>query len=102
MTTIVISFCILIFTAYPLYGSSINDTIRRDELIVTRSMPKVNLHNLPMSISVVTESQIGARKDNSLLPLLDEEVPGLFITQRGIMGYGVAGGAAGAMSIRGV
>lgn len=102
MTRIVISFCILIFTLYPLYGSSINDTIRLDEVIVTGSMPKVNLHNLPMSISVVTESQIEARKDNSLLPLLNEEVPGLFITQRGIMGYGVAGGAAGAMSIRGV
>lgn len=48
MTTIVISFCILIFTLYPLYGSSINDTIRLDEVIVTGSMPKVNLHNLPM------------------------------------------------------
>lgn len=55
-----------------------------------------------MSISVVSESQIEARKDHSLLPLLNEEVPGLFITQRGVMGYGVAGGAAGAMSIRGI
>ena len=38
----------------------------------------------------------------SLLPLLTEEVPGLFISQRGVMGYGVANGAAGGMSIRGI
>lgn len=82
--------------------SSVNDTIILDEVIVTGSMPKVNLRNLPMSISVISESKIGARKDHSILPLLTEEVPGLFITQRGVMGYGVAGGAAGGMSIRGV
>ncbi|NLD23292.1 MAG: TonB-dependent receptor plug domain-containing protein, partial [Bacteroidales bacterium] len=101
MKKIAISLCIISLVLYPLFGS-VNDTIRLDEVIVTGSMPKVNLRNLPMSISVVTESQIEARKDNSLLPLLNEEVPGLFITQRGVMGYGVAGGAAGAMSIRGI
>ena len=95
MKKIAISLCLTILLIYPLFGS-VNDTIRLDEVIVTGSMPKVNLRNLPMSISVVSESQIEARKDNSLLPLLNEEVPGLFITQRGVMGYGVAGGAAGA------
>ena len=93
--------CLIILTYYPLFGS-LNDTIRLDEVIVTGSMPKVNLRNLPMSISVVTESKIEARKDHSLLPLLTEEVPGLFISQRGVMGFGVAGGAAGGMSIRGI
>ena len=101
MSRIAITICLLLLAYYPLFGS-INDTIRLDEVIVTGSMPKVNLRNLPMSISVVSESQIEARKDHSLLPLLNEEVPGLFITQRGVMGYGVAGGAAGAMSIRGI
>lgn len=95
----------LILLFYPLFGSlnkSASDTIKLNEVIVTGTMPKVNLRNLPMSISVVSESQIEARKDHSILPLLNEEVPGLFITQRGVMGYGVAGGAAGAMSIRGI
>ena len=101
MKKIAISLCLISLVLYPLFGS-VNDTIRLDEVIVTGSMPKVNLRNLPMSISVVSENEIEARKDNSLLPLLTEEVPGLFITQRGVMGYGVAGGAAGAMSIRGI
>src|SRR5690554_1038546 len=101
MKKITILLFLYIIIIAPIFGS-INDTIRLDEVIVTGSMPKVNLRNLPMSISVISESQIESRKDVSLLPLLNEEVPGLFITQRGVMGYGVAGGAAGAMSIRGV
>jgi len=79
-----------------------NDTIRLDEVIVTGTMPKVNLRNLPMSISVISGKQIDERMQPSLLPLLTEEVPGLFISQRSVMGYGVANGAAGGMSIRGI
>ena len=55
-----------------------------------------------MSISVISGKQIEERIQPSLLPLLTEEVPGLFITQRGVMGYGVANGSAGGMSIRGI
>ena len=79
-----------------------NDTIRLDEVVVTGTMPKVNLRNVPMSITVISEERIAERMQPSLLPLLTEEVPGLFISQRGVMGYGVANGAAGGMSIRGI
>lgn len=81
---------------------SLNDTIILDDIVVTGTMPKVNLRNVPMSISVVTGNKITQRLQPSLLPLLAEEVPGLFISQRGVMGYGVAAGAAGGMSIRGI
>lgn len=83
-------------------AEALNDTVRLDEVIVTGTMPKVNLRNLPMSISVVSGKQVEDRIQPSLLPLLAEEVPGLFITQRGVTGYGVANGAAGGMSIRGI
>lgn len=79
-----------------------NDTIRLDEVIVTGKLPKVNLRNVPMSVTVVDEKDITERMHPSLLPLLTEEVPGLFISQRGVMGYGVATGAAGGINIRGV
>lgn len=78
------------------------DSVRMDEVIVTGSRPAVNLRNLPMSVSVVEERQIERRFEPSLLPVLTEQVPGLFITGRGVMGYGVAAGAAGGMKIRGV
>lgn len=93
---------IILLFATGMPHASLNDTIRLDEVIVTGSMPKVNLLNLPMSITVISGKQIDERMQPSLLPLLTEEVPGLFITQRGVAGYGVAAGAAGGMSIRGI
>ena len=81
---------------------AVSDTIRLDELIVTGSMPGITLRTLPMTVSVIGNNKIEERKETSLLPLLTEQVPGLFITQRGVMGYGVANGAAGGMSIRGI
>lgn len=95
-------FFFFLSAATQLLGVTPADTIRLDELIVTGSMPKVNAKDIPMSISVVRGPQIEERLEPSLLPLLTEEVPGLFISQRGVMGYGVAAGAAGGMSIRGV
>ena len=55
-----------------------------------------------MTVSVVNREQIELRNDPSLLPLLTEYIPGLFTTSRGLMGYGVSGGAAGGMSLRGI
>ncbi len=78
------------------------DTVRLDEVVVTGSRSKVNLNTVPMSVSVISEEKIKQRYEPSILPLLTEEVPGFFITQRGVMGYGVATGAAGGMNIRGI
>lgn len=46
----------------------------------------------------MNREQIEQRNDPSLIPLLTEYVPGLFTTSRGLMGYGVSGGAAGGIS----
>lgn len=73
-----------------------------DEVVVTGTRNETDVRHLPMTISVVGRQQIEKRYEPSLLPLLTEQVPGLFTTSRGIMGYGVSGGAAGGMSLRGV
>ena len=73
-----------------------------DEVVVTGTRSETDVRHLPMTISVVGRPQIESRYDASLLPLLTEQVPGLFITSRGMMGYGVSTGAAGGMSLRGV
>lgn len=58
--------------------------------------------NLPNTITKLPEWQIQERHVPSVLTLAAEQTPGLFVTQRGLMGYGVSGGAAGGMSIRGL
>ena len=73
-----------------------------DEVVVTGTRNETDVRHLPMTISVVDRQQIEKRYEPSLLPLLTEQVPGLFTTSRGIMGYGVSTGAAGGMSLRGI
>lgn len=73
-----------------------------DEVVVTGTRNVTDIRHLPMTISVVGREKIEQSMQPSLLPLLNEQVPGLFSTSRGLMGYGVSGGAAGQMSLRGV
>ena len=73
-----------------------------DEVVVTGTRNETDVRHLPINISVVSRQQIEKRYEPSLLPLLTEQVPGLFTTSRGVMGYGVSGGAAGGMSLRGI
>ena len=73
-----------------------------DEVVVTGTRSEVSLRHLPMNVSVINRSQIEQRYEPSLLPLLTEQVPGLFVTSRGVLGYGVSGGAAGGMTLRGI
>lgn len=78
------------------------DTIDIEEVVVTGSPVKVHRNNLPMAVSVIGRSQIETSDESALLPVLNGKVPGLFVTERGITGFGVAAGSAGQITIRGV
>lgn len=82
------------------------DSIRRNftlnEVVVTGTRNETDIRHLPMTISVVDRKKLESSYQPSILPMLNEQVPGLFSTSRGIMGYGVSNGAAGGMSLRGI
>jgi len=82
--------------------SILQDTINLDEVVITGTTVKVNRQNVPMAVSVVNNLQIQESNETSLLPILNGRVPGLFVTERGVMGFGVATNAAGQISIRGI
>lgn len=73
-----------------------------EEAVVTATGNKVARRDVSPAISIVPRETLEDSKESALLPLLNEQVPGLFVTERGITGFGVASGAAGHMSIRGV
>ena len=72
------------------------------EVVVTGTRNETDVRHLPMTVSVMNREQIEQSNEPSLLPLLTENIPGLFTTSRGMLGYGVSGGAAGGMSLRGI
>ena len=81
---------------------SITKSLPIDEIVVTGTRYATDIRHLPMTVSVINRKEIENRNDPSLLPILSEQIPGLFITSRGIMGYGVSTGAAGGISLRGI
>jgi outer membrane cobalamin receptor len=83
-------------------GAKVDSSYVIDEVVVTGARNETDARLLPVTITVVNRKQIDQRYEQSLLPLLNEQVPGFFSTSRGIMGYGVSTGSAGAMSLRGI
>ena len=101
------SLAALILIAIPAFSqqkirSALQDTINLDEVVVTGTTIKVNKRNVPMAVSVVNNLQIAESNETALLPILNGRVPGLFVTERGVLGFGVATNAAGQISIRGI
>ena len=76
-------------------------TIEIGEVVVTGSRVPIPRDVLPVPISVVHRSTIEQSEETSLLPVLMQQVPGLYVTSRGMAGYGVSGGAAGGINMRG-
>lgn len=72
------------------------------EVVVTGTRNATDVRHLSQTVSVIDRSKIDNAMQPSLLPVLTEQVPGLFVTSRGIMGYGVSTGAAGSISLRGL
>lgn len=73
-----------------------------DEAVVSATGVKIARKDVSPSISVVPRRTIEESRESALLSVLSEEVPGLFVTSRGITGFGVAEGSAGQISIRGI
>lgn len=89
----------------PLYADEIqkvDSLINLKEVVVSANKIMVNKNSVPLSITVIGRDEIEASSESALLPVLSQRVPGLFVTQKGITGFGVSAGAAGTVNVRGV
>lgn len=77
------------------------DTTKLRDLVVTAPL-KSDPELIPLNVTQVSEAEIDKSSESSLLPVLVNKVPGLFVTERGFAAYGVSGGSAGTVNIRGV
>ena len=75
---------------------------RFNPIVVTATKVAGPQTDIAASISVLDEELIRLTNATSVLDLVKDFVPGVHITERAVMGYGVARGAAGGISIRGV
>ena len=82
--------------------SGAKDSLALPEVVVTGTRNAVDVRHLPMTVTVVDRDQLTEMQRPSVLPTLSEQVPSLFVTGRGVMGYGVSSGAAGGINLRGI
>lgn len=54
---------------------------------MTGARQETDVRHLSQTVSVVGRTQIEHSLQPSLLPVLTEQVPGLFVTSCGVMGY---------------
>lgn len=89
---------------YHLFAETTVDSVkyRFDPVVVTATKVEGAQSDIAASVSVIDAEMIQQSIAGSALELVKDHVPGIFVTERAVMGYGVASGAAGGISIRGV
>lgn len=104
-TTII--FSVLLFTTIAKAHHQHNDSTitassyNLDEVVVTGSRVPIGQNIIPVPVSIVNRGVIERSEETNLMPVLMKHVPSLFVTSRGIAGYGVSGGSAGGINLRG-
>ena len=78
------------------------DSLALQEVVVTGTRQATDVRHLPMTVTVIDRKTLTQNQQQNVLPTVMQQVPGVFVTSRGVMGYGVSGGAAGGISVRGL
>ena len=89
--------CSLLFS--PVRAQSTADSLALQEVVVTGTRNAVDVRHLPMTVTIINREALTQQHQTSILPTVMQEVPGLFVTSRSMMGYGVSTGAAGGISL---
>ena len=81
---------------------ALTDTLSLQEVVVTGTRNAVDVRHLPMTVTIIGREKLTEQHHSNVLPVAMQQVPGLFVTSRSMMGYGVSTGAAGGISLRGI
>ncbi|MDR3628201.1 MAG: TonB-dependent receptor [Ignavibacteriaceae bacterium] len=100
------SLSILIFIPVSIFAQikTSNDTVKTynlDPVTVTATQTEIPRSLVSPSISVISSEEINANPDKSIFSLISQSVPGVFVTERDVLGYGV-NSDAGQINIRGI
>ncbi len=80
------------------------DTVKYyfNPVVVTATKIAGAQRELAASITTIDAELLKMAQSDAVLEMLSTHVPGLYVTEWGVMGFGVAGAAAGKISIRGL
>ena len=81
---------------------TLRDSTVLQDVVVTGTRPLTPRNRLSQTVTVVGKADLERYHRSSLIPTLSELVPGMFVTGRGMMGYGVSSGGTGGITLRGI
>lgn len=79
-----------------------SDTLKLQEVVVTGTRNAVDVRHIPMTVNILEREKLVEQHQTSVLPTVLQQVPGLYVTSRSMIGYGVSTGAAGGINMRGI
>jgi outer membrane receptor protein involved in Fe transport len=85
-----------------LMAQDLRDTLFIDEVVVTGSRIEISRNNMPVNVSVLTKADLNEVEESAVLPLLGRKIPGMFVTESGVTGFGVGSTGSGQINMRGV
>lgn len=86
----------------PASAKNMSDTLHLQEVVVTGTRSATDVRHLPITVTVIGRKMLTEQHQTSVLPTVMQQVPGLFVTSRSVMGYGASTGAAGGINLRGI
>jgi len=78
------------------------DSVSLGELVVTGSKIEISRKVIPLSVSQISRQEIESTGQINILPALNTFIPGIFVTERNVLGFGVAAGGSGGINMRGI
>ncbi len=93
---------IYILIANLVFSATTKDSLQLEEVVVTGSKIGISRKLIPLSVSQISKQDIESSGQMNILPALNSFVPGIFVTERNIFGFGVGTGGSGAISMRGI
>lgn len=84
------------------FAEELQDSVALANVTVTGVRSASDVRQLPFTITTIGKDVLRENYRLNILPTLMEQVPGLAVSSRGMLGYGVSTGAAGNLTMRGV
>ena len=87
---------------YSAHAESVTDSLTLQEVVVTGTRNATDVRHLPMTVTVIGREKLTEQYQTNVLPTVMQQVPGLFVTSRSVLGYGVSTGGSGGINLRGI
>lgn len=99
---LVLSMISTFLSVTPVAAEDVTDSLSLEGVVVTGTRNATDIRHLPMTVTVIEREKLTEQHQTSVLPTVMQQVPGLFVTSRSMMGYAVSTGAAGGINLRGI